>query len=284
MVRNASLIGACLFYASCLLSLSGCQEKSSTQSSDVPQTVRLATTTSTVGSGLFSVLIPRFEQKYSYAVEVLALGTGAALQAARDGQADVVLVHARPAEDQFIAEGFGLNRRDVMYNDFVLLGPPADPAGIKSVQTTDQAFLKLSGQQATFISRGDNSGTHMREMSVWNHTGINPTGDWYLQAGSGMLATLRAASRQGTYALADRSTYLHNQAELELSIVLEGDKQLFNPYGIIAVNPAKVQKVNYRGAMAFIDFVTSGEGQRLIGSFGKENFGTTLFTPMVLPH
>lgn len=245
--------------------------------------VRLATTTSTQGSGLLDKLIPAFEQGNMATVEVMSRGTGIALQLAREGKADVVLVHARSAEDAFIGEGFGINRRDVMYNDFVLLGPPLDPANVKHVKLIDQALISISKTKVLFASRGDNSGTHIREQSLWAKTGIRPAGGWYYKTNKGMLATLQEASAMKAYVLSDRSTYLHNKDNLRLEIVLQGDHQLYNPYGVIAVNPIKVKGVNLKGAMAFINFITSPQGQDIILRFGLDNFGEPLFTPMNLP-
>lgn len=242
--------------------------------------LRLATTTSTVGSGLLDELIPVFEEISEYKVEILSKGTGASLQLARDGGADVVLVHARIEEDLFISEGFGVNRRDVMYNDFVLLGPAEDPAGISGGRDVDEALKKILESQSPFYSRGDNSGTHLREQLLWGNAGIFPHSDHYYLSGKGMLDTLKEADQMGAYVLSDRSTYLFNRQSLNLLIHVEGDSELFNPYGIIAVNPLMVEEVNFEGAMALIDFITSKEGQEIIGKYGTDRFGQPLFIPM----
>ena len=243
-----------------------------------PSILRLATTTSTQQSGLLGELLPRFERLHRIRVEVAAKGSGAALQLAREGQADVVLVHARGAEDQFVREGYGVNRRDVMYNDFVILGPPSDPATISATRDVARAFRGIALKEAKFLSRGDNSGTHMRELQLWDIAGLNARGGWYGTSGTGMLETLKMASEQGAYVLSDRSTYLTGRDELDLIVLVEGDKRLHNPYGVIAVNPEKVAGANFAGAMAFVDFLTSTEARAVIDSYGKARFGRPLFT------
>lgn len=244
--------------------------------------IRLATTTSTKGSGLLDILVPAFEKKYSTRLDVHPRGTGAALAMARNEEADVILVHARSEEDAFIAKGYGLNRRDVMYNDFVLLGPSSKVAEFKKFRLISESLRHIAKDKQVFITRGDNSGTSIREKSLWEQAKIEPVGTWYTASGKGMLATLKKASELQAYILSDRSTFLHNKDILNLSIVFEGDQQLYNPYGVIAVNPAKVHGVNFEGAMNFVDFITSIEGQRIIADFGKERFKEPLFTPMAL--
>ncbi|MEE9305484.1 MAG: substrate-binding domain-containing protein [bacterium] len=242
--------------------------------------LKLATTTSTANSGLLEVLIPPFEKRFGLRVDVIPVGTGKALKLGRTGDVDVVLVHARAAEERFVAEGYGVNRRDVMYNDFVLLGPPADPAKLKEVSTLHDAMRRLARGRAPFLSRGDDSGTHKKERKLWAAAGITPAGPWYLETGRGMGETLIAASEKQGYVLSDRGTYLAMKPKLELEVVFEGDEALFNPYGIIAVNPARHPHTNYVMALAFIGWVTSPEGQRIINGYRKG--GKTLFHPMAV--
>lgn len=246
--------------------------------------LRLSTTTSTENSGLLAVLLPPFEKRFQVTVDVIPVGTGKALALARNGDVDVTLVHARPLEDRFVAEGYGVNRRDVMYNDFVLIGPPDDPAGVQKARSAVEAMQRIAQAQALFLSRGDNSGTHVREKSLWQEAGITPQGRWYLEAGKGMGATLTMADEKGAYTLSDRGTYLSMKHRLQLPILFAGDPRLFNPYGIIAVNPARYPHVHYVLAMALIGWVTSQEGQWIIQEFGKEKFGTPLFVPLAIPH
>lgn len=244
--------------------------------------LRLATTTSTENSGLLASLNPPFEKRFSIRVDVIAVGTGKALLLGRTGDVDVVLVHARAAEDEFVAEGFGVNRRDVMYNDFVLLGPPEDPAGIKGCTSAGEALKAIAAKRAPFISRGDDSGTHKKELLLWKKAGVLPRGAWYAEAGQGMGAVLRIADEKGAYTLSDRGTFLSMAKKLELRVLCEGDPELFNPYGIIAVNPARHKHVKYVEAMAYIGWVTSPEGQAIIRSFGVKEFGRPLFIPMAV--
>lgn len=253
---------------------SGCSNQSSKE--PLNQTLRLATTTSTVDSGLLDFLLPVFEEKYNLKVEVLAQGTGQALKTAELGDADVVLVHARAAEDKFVADGFGVKRFDVMYNDFVLVGPEEDPAKIKG-KTVQEALSAFTSGQFKFISRGDDSGTHKMELSLWEKAGIQPQGDWYLSIGKGMGDTLIMTNEQQGYTLTDRATYLFMKNNLNVSIVVEGDKELLNPYGVIAVNPKKHPDVNFDGAQKLIDFLLSDEGQKLITEY-KVNGMQLFFT------
>jgi tungstate transport system substrate-binding protein len=256
----------------------------------------LATTTSTNDSGLLQAILPDFETRYGAAVEVIAVGTGQAIQLGENGDADVVLVHARSREDAFVAEGYGMNRQDVMYNDFVILGPAGDPAGISGMTDVAAAMTRIAETQSTFISRGDDSGTHTKEQDIWQTTSLplieasgvqgagaaakRPEGEWYQSIGQGMGATLTVANEQQAYTLSDRATYLARKLEgLDLEILVEGDSRLFNPYGVIAVNPAKHPGVNFEGATAFIDWLTSVETQNMIGQFGVDQFGQPLFVP-----
>ncbi|MEW6357528.1 MAG: substrate-binding domain-containing protein [Planctomycetota bacterium] len=243
--------------------------------------LKLATTTSTENSGLLDVLLPPFEKKYNINVDVIAVGTGKSLKIAENGDADVVLVHARELEDEFVAAGHGVNRRDVMHNDFVILGPPTDPAKVKGEKDAASAMKRIADGQATFISRGDQSGTHIKELSVWKAVGVEPKGQWYLEAGQGMGAVLTIADEKQAYTLADRGTYAAFRDKGALQIVCEGDKRLYNPYGVIAVNPAKHTHVKYMEAMMLIAWLTSPEGQKMIGEY-KIN-GEVLFFPDAVP-
>lgn len=239
--------------------------------------LRLSTTTSTDNSGLLKYLLPAFEAKYGMKVHVISVGTGKALELGKNGDVDVVLVHARPAEDKFVAEGHGVNRRDVMYNDFILVGPAEDPAALKGGKDVVAAFRKLAEGKVKFISRGDNSGTDQMEKSYWQAAGVTPKGAWFVSAGLGMGEVLTMASEMKGYTLSDRATYGAYRAKTGLAIVVEGDPKMFNPYGIIAVNPKKYPDTNYEGAMKLIDWITSPEGQRLIAGFRVN--GEQLFFP-----
>ena len=240
----------------------------------------LATTTSTQDSGLLDVIVPDFEQQANADVDVVAVGTGQALQLGTDCNADVVLVHARAREDKFMADGDGSRREDVMFNDFVLLGPPSDPAGIAGMTDAAAAMTLVADSQSPFISRGDDSGTHTKEKSVWAAAGIEPAGDWYVAAGQGMGAVLTMANEQQAYTLSDRATYLARTLEgTDLVIAVEGDAALFNPYGVIVVNPEKCTNVNADLANQFVDWMISVPTQEMIAAFGQDEFGQSLFTP-----
>ena len=243
--------------------------------------LRLATTTSTENSGLLYALLLPFEEEFHLKVDVIPVGTGQALKLGENGDVDVVLVHARRAEEEFIKKGFGVNRRDVMYNDFIIIGPASDPAQIRGVKNAKEAFRKITLSRAPFISRADNSGTHKKEMAIWEKAGIKPSGRWYLEAGKGMGEVLTMVNEKRAYTLADRGTYLAYSGKIDLPILSEGDPLLYNPYGIIAVNPARHPHVKYVQAMALIGWVTSPEGQRIIG--GYKRFGKILFHPLVNP-
>ncbi|GAB4278296.1 MAG: substrate-binding domain-containing protein [Deferrisomatales bacterium] len=244
--------------------------------------LRLATTTSTDNSGLLGALLPPFEATWGCRVDVIAVGTGKALRLGENGDVDVVLVHARPAEDRFVAAGFGINRRDVMHNDFVVLGPPADPAGVRGAASGAEALARVARAGASFVSRGDDSGTHKKEKSLWQASGVAPGGGWYKEAGQGMGAVLRMADELGAYTLSDRGTYLAFRDKLSLAVLHEGDAALANPYGIIPVNPARHPGVNYEAAMALVGFVTGPRGQRIIREFRKG--GEALFFPDAIPN
>lgn len=244
--------------------------------------LKMSTTTSTDNSGLLGVLTPPFEEKFHVQVDVIAVGTGKALELGANGDVDVVFVHARAAEDQFVEAGNGVNRRDVMYNDFVIIGPADDPAGVKNATGAVEALTMIADAEAQFISRGDDSGTHKKEKALWAEAGMTPEGQWYQEAGQGMGAVITMANDQQAYTMADRGTYLAFTEKIDLEVLNEGDPLLYNPYGIIAVNPAKFPHVNYLHAMAFIAWVTSPEGQGIIKEFGKDKFGQPLFYPMVI--
>lgn len=251
--------------------------KTTTTPSD-PELI-LATTTSTQDSGLLDALLPEFEKKTGYKVKVIAVGSGEAMTMGEKGDADVLLVHSRKAEDAFMASGFGSDRKDVMYNDFVIIGPEADPAAIKGTTDAVAAFAKIAETQSPFISRGDKSGTHTKELGIWEKAAITPAGDWYKVAGLGMGETFRMANEMKAYTLIDRATYLAQKDQYQLIIVVEGDKNLFNPYGVIQVNAEKHPNINKDGAKAFAEWITGTEGQKMIGEFGKEKWGQPLFTP-----
>lgn len=242
----------------------------------------LATTTSTYDTGLLGYLVPIFEVRHHTRVDVVSLGTGQALDTARRGDADVVLVHSKAAEETFVKEGYGVHRVGVMYNDFIVLGPTSDPAGVKGTNDVVSAFKKIysAGVQgkATFISRGDNSGTHLKEKSIWAAASLSPSGNWYVSAGQGMGETLTMADEKRAYTLSDRGTWLSYKASLNLQIVVEGDTSLLNPYAAILVNPEKNPNVRYKTALAFVKFLVSQEGQDAIKKFEKG--GTSLFTPI----
>jgi tungstate transport system substrate-binding protein len=240
----------------------------------------LATTTSTQDSGLLDVLIPLFEKKTGYFVKTIAVGSGQAMMMGQKGEADVLLVHSPDAEEKFMAGGYGAGRRLVMHNDFVVVGPAADRAGIKGTKSAGAAFKRIATASAVFMSRGDNSGTHAKEKAIWKAAGINPEGQkWYQQTGLGMGQTLNVVSEKQVYTLADRGTYLALKKRLDLVVLVEGDRDLLNIYHVIEINPAKWPKVNAGGARAFADFMVSPETQGLIKEFGVDKFGSPLFFP-----
>lgn len=243
------------------------------------ETIILATTTSIQDSGLLDVLIPRFEKETGYAVKTVAVGSGQALRMGEEGNADVLFVHSPAAEKPFMEKGWGRDRALVMHNDFLLVGPPNDPARIRGLSPVE-AFRAIAASGAPFLSRGDGSGTHSKERDLWQKAGIEPTNaPWYLESGQGMGATLTIASEKGAYTLTDRATYVTVRAHLPLEILVEGDPALLNVYHVITVNPAKHPEVNYAGALAFLRFMTAPETQRLIGDWGVREYGQPLFTP-----
>jgi tungstate transport system substrate-binding protein len=244
------------------------------------KTIILSTTTSTQDSGLLDVLIPIFEKKTGYFVKTIAVGSGQAMAMGQKGEADVLLVHSPAAEKKFVAEGYGINRRIIMHNDFVIVGPPADSAKIKGVKSASEAFKNIASAQTLFLSRSDKSGTHVKEMDIWKAAGIKPEGEkWYQQTGLGMGQTLNVAAEKKGYTLTDRGTYLALKKNLGLDILVEGDAILLNVYHVIEVNPAKWPKVNAPGGKAFADFMVSKETQEIIRTFGVDKFGSPLFFP-----
>jgi tungstate transport system substrate-binding protein len=241
-------------------------------------------TTSTQNSGLFDHILPKFREKTGIDVRVVAVGTGQALKNGRNGDGDVVLVHSKPDEEKFVAEGWGVKRHDVMYNDFVIVGPASDPAGIAGLTHADQALGKIAAAKAPFASRGDNSGTHKAELRLWQKTGIDPThasGEWYLETGSGMGATLNTAVGKHAYTLTDRGTWLSFANKYDFKVLVERDPELFNQYGVILVNPKKHPRVKAEKGQAFVDWLTSAEGQKAIASYKID--GQQLFFPNAPP-
>ncbi len=252
------------------------------RAADAPRAVILATTTSTQDSGLLDVLVPMFEKETGFQVKTISVGSGQAMAMGRRGEADVLLVHSPGDEQKLMEEGFGVNRRLVMHNDFVIVGPRNDPAKVEGAPSTREAFRKIAEMGALFVSRGDNSGTHAKEKGLWKASGVNPDGQkWYQQTGLGMGETLNVASEKGGYTLTDRGTYLvlARAKGLALDILVEREPQLLNVYHVIDVNPAKWPKVNAAGAKAFAEFMVAPRTQEAIGKFGVEKFGSSLFVP-----
>jgi len=240
----------------------------------------LGTTTSTDDSGLLDFILPVFEENYQVRVDVVAVGTGQALKLGEDGNADVLLVHARAREDAFMDAGHGVRREDVMYNDFVIIDPPQDPAGIRGMAEAGLAFEMIAEAEAPFVSRGDDSGTHTKEKAIWAESGVEPVGDWYISAGQGMGGVLTMANEELAYTLSDRATYLKRTLErTDLEILVEGDPFLFNPYGVMAVNPDKGDHIQTNLANQFIEWLISVPTQEMIANYGTEQFGSPLFTP-----
>ena len=239
--------------------------------------LRLATTTSTENSGLLGALVPDFESTNRCKVDVIAVGTGKALRLGENGDVDVVLVHAREAEDKFVADGHGVDRRDVMHNEFMIVGPEDDPCGLADANSAVEAFKRLASGKAPFVSRGDDSGTHKKEKQIWKAAGITPKGNWYLEAGQGMGAVLRMADEKQAYTLTDCGTYYAYARRIALKVLLRGDQVLHNPYGIIAVNPKTHPNVEYELATKFIGYMTSAPVQRRIADYRKNN--NQLFYP-----
>lgn len=241
----------------------------------------LATTTSTQNSGLLDYILPHFEEKTGIEVKVVAVGTGKALQMGQDGEADVLLVHAKSSEEEFVQEGHGTERFDVMYNDFVIIGPKDDPAKLseKASDNVVEALKVINEEQSKFVSRGDDSGTHKKELSIWQEASIEPQGDWYVSAGKGMGDVIQMTDELVAYTMSDRATYLSMSDKIDLKVVVEGDSKLFNQYGVIPVNPDKNEIINHEGAKTFVNWLLSKDTQKLIGEFGVEDFGQPLFVP-----
>ena len=272
-IRNLSLV---LILALCMAALF----ISTPASAAAQKNLILATTTSTQDTGLLDVLNPLFEKKTGFFVKTIAVGSGQAIAMGAKGEADVLLVHSSAAEKKYMAEGNGVSRKLVMHNDYVIVGPPSDPAGIKGMKSGAEAFKQIAAKGAVFMSRGDNSGTNAKEKDVWKAAGINPEGQkYYQQTGLGMGQTLAVAAEKKTYTLADRGTYLALKKNLGLDILVEGDKVLLNVYHVIDVNPAKFPKVNAPAAKAFVEFMVSKEVQDIIAKFGVDKYGSPLFFP-----
>ncbi|HQA49343.1 MAG TPA: extracellular solute-binding protein [Syntrophomonadaceae bacterium] len=263
--------------------LAGCAQEEAPGPADNGQAVvkelKLATTTSTEDSGLLDYILPEFTKDTGYEVQVISVGTGQAIEMGEAGDVDVILVHSRAAEDKFVEEGYGVDRRDVMYNDFLIIGPAEDPAGIKGEADVVKAFTAIQEKQAPFVSRGDNSGTDKKEKGIWPKAGITPEGDWYIEVGQGMGDTFRMADEKKAYTLIDRATYLNLKDNYQLEPMVEGSPELLNPYGVIPVNPEKHPHVDFEGATAFAEWLTSEKGQQMIGEFGVAEFGQQLFVP-----
>ena len=240
--------------------------------------IRMSTTTSVNDSGLLAYLLPAFEEATGYTVEVQSAGTGAAIQSAKDGNADLILVHAKASEEEFINEGYGIERIPFMYNYFVVVGPADDPAGIKDSANAAEAFGKIAAAEAKFISRGDESGTHKAELKIWgDNVPDAATESWYINAGQGMGACLTMASEQGAYCLTDKATFLSNKADLDLEIILAEGDDMMNTYSVIECNPEKLEGINTEGAKALIEWLTGDEASALIAKYGEEQYGQALF-------
>jgi tungstate transport system substrate-binding protein len=263
-----------LLAAAAMAFSAGCQESAKKQ-----QMLTLATTTSTQDSGLLDVLVPKFRELTGVDVRVVAVGSGQALELGRRGDADVLLTHAPAAEQGFMNEGWGAQRRDVMHNDFVLVGPEADPAKVKGRASITDAFNRIARAEAPFVSRGDESGTHQKEKEIWNKAGVEPLGDWYVHAGAGMAEALRIANEKQAYTLADRGTFLALRKGLELAILSQREPLLRNDYAVVIINAKKHPHLNAEAAKKFADFLVDPPTQRLIAEFGVDKFGEPLFFP-----
>lgn len=282
-LRKRWIVAVLFAFMFSILALAGCAqnepEPNAEQQTAEQKDIILATTTSTYDTGLLDVLIPEFEEKTGYRVKPIAVGTGQALEMGQKGEADVLLTHAPKSEQPLVDSGEVTNYQLVMHNDFIIVGPAEDPAKIKDIESVTDAFKQIADSNATFVSRGDDSGTHKKEKGVWEKADLTPSGDWYLEAGSGMADTLRLASEKGGYTLTDRGTYLAQKENLNLDILLEGDKMLLNIYHVMQVNPEKFPKVNAEGAKQFVDFMVAPETQEIIKDFGKDKYGQPLFVP-----
>jgi len=284
-IAQAAMLALSMVMVLMLASCGGSKAPDSSSGVTAKGTLRLATTTSTKDSGLLSEIIPDFEAKSGWTVDVISVGSGEAMKLGENGEADVLLVHSPAAEKSFVDGGHAdsSGRLDVMYNDYVILGSKNDPAGVKAAAASDAiaAFKTIAGKKSAFISRGDNSGTHSKELSIWKSAGIDPAGDWYVVAGSGMGAVITMTDEKLAYTLADRATWLSFSAKTDLEIVSEKDPSgiLNNQYGVICVNPEKNASIQHHGAVEFQQWITSAATQELIGEFGAAQFGEPLFTP-----
>ncbi|MEE9315588.1 MAG: substrate-binding domain-containing protein [bacterium] len=270
MVILVLMVVSYLFFSGVILILAGRGKR--------PQ-LTLATTTSVQDSGLLDVLLPPFEMENRCKVKVIGVGTGQAIRLAKEGNADVILVHDPHQEEMFVEEGYGVRRYNVMYNDFVIVGPEEDPADIRGVKEGVKALNKIATSKSTFISRGDDSGTHRKERELWKVAGIEPSGGWYIEAGTGMVGTLRIANERRAYTLTDRGTYLAHRKELDLTVLVEGDENL---YSIIPLSKEKYPHINYQLAMKLIGFITGVEGQDIIRTYGQKEYGQPLFFPLAI--
>ncbi|MDD3652565.1 MAG: substrate-binding domain-containing protein [Desulfotomaculaceae bacterium] len=273
--RAKYLVTAALLALLASLVLAGC---SPAPQEEQNKEIILATTTSTQDSGLLDYILPKFEEKTGYTVKPIAVGTGAALAMGEKGEADVLLVHAPADEKKLVDSGAAINYQLVMHNDFIVIGPTADPANVKGSQAVD-AFKKIATAKAIFVSRGDESGTHKKEKEIWKTAGITPEGDWYHQSGTGMGATINIANEKLGYTLSDRATYLAQKKNIKMEILSEGDKSLLNVYHVMQVNPDKFTKVNEAGGKALVEFMVAPDTQKLIEEFGKDKYGEPLFFP-----
>ena len=284
---NKKLLALVLAMMMVLSLLAGCGTSEEPEGPDaegpaeIIGTIILATTTSTQDSGLLDEILPDFTYKTGYEVDVIAVGSGEAMKMGENGEADVLLVHSPAAEKAFVEAGHGPERFDVMYNDFIILGPTEDPAGIKEAagDNAQAALKKFFDEQVIFVSRSDESGTHKKELAIWDKLGLKPAGDWYIEAGTGMGNVITMTNEMQGYTLSDRATWLNMSEGLDLVIVTEGDKDLFNQYGVIVVDPAKNDQINAEGALAFQNWILSAETQGLIGEYGVAKYGAPLFTP-----
>jgi tungstate transport system substrate-binding protein len=280
LLLTALLFMFSLLLSACSVSQPSAQTQSQPAASAAKKGIILATTTSTQDSGMLDYLLPVFTKETGYDVKVVAVGTGQALKLGEDGEADVLLVHAKASEEAFIKAGHGVKRYDVMYNDFVLIGPKDDTRVKEAAGNDIQKALKyIYDNKLKFVSRGDDSGTDKAEKTLWKNLNLQPSGDWYVSAGKGMGPVIQMANEMKAYTISDRATYLAMKDKTDLAIVTENDPKLFNQYGVIAVNPAKNDKINKEGAQAFVDWILSDKTQKLIGQFGVDKYGQALFVP-----
>jgi tungstate transport system substrate-binding protein len=282
MPRNVTLrLFACVLLVAAVAGLGQALPAWTAAAADAPQSLKLATTTSTANTGLLDYLLAEFKTDTNINVEVIAVGSGIALKHGENGDVDLLLVHSPAAEKAFVAAGFGVQRIPVMWNDFILLGPDNDPAGARASSSVIEAFKLIQATRTPFVSRGDSSGTHMKELAIWKAVGVAPEGKWYIEAGQGMGACLTLANDRLAYILSDRGTFLSRTDQLALHIVSEGDSLLLNPYSLIQIDPTRFPDLNHAGAKRLVDWMTSEKGQALIGAFQVK--GQTLFNPSAKP-